>query len=474
MNRLQRLDEPVDYLVTLNGADRIDPDTVLRRMVYEHPIYTGASVAAQRRLPGAEHRPHRLRRRVPRLGLPRGRLRRRRPRGRDVRRDLVTRRGASPRRDVADDRWTPVATPALYDVAIRPHPHASAAPRASSTAATCGSSTSTTSPPGGWPRTAGCRAGCARRSGSRRADHLGDPSRSIKDNVVAFARLHGVDDVARVLMLASPAQRPGRRVSYVFNPLSTHWCYRRRRLAGLPGRRGAQHLRRAARLPAAPGRRRPGGGGQGVLRLPVLRRVAAAYRMRFSAPGDRLHIAMALRRRRARRSPRPCAAPRGRRRSARCAPRPAPPPDDGAPRQRAHPLPGRRSCGCDGCPVPCGRRTIPRRSRRHHRTHARRDERPAREQDRVMTTVQRSERGTQGRFPCRGPTRPTGPAWPRPPTVPVHARIAEARVPPRGARRCRCGSCCPTGGVLGAGGKRRPGHAAGPAGQRASPGSAPT
>ena len=52
MNRLQDLDEPVDYLVTLNATDRIDPDTVLRRMVYEHPVYTAASVAAQRRLPG--------------------------------------------------------------------------------------------------------------------------------------------------------------------------------------------------------------------------------------------------------------------------------------------------------------------------------------------------------------------------------------------------------------------------------------
>jgi predicted NAD/FAD-binding protein len=51
MNRLHDLDEPVDYLVTLNAADRIDSSTVLRRMVYEHPIYTGTSVAAQRRLP---------------------------------------------------------------------------------------------------------------------------------------------------------------------------------------------------------------------------------------------------------------------------------------------------------------------------------------------------------------------------------------------------------------------------------------
>ena len=51
MNRLHAIDEPVDYLVTLNATDRIEPGSVLRRMVYEHPVYTAASVAAQRRLP---------------------------------------------------------------------------------------------------------------------------------------------------------------------------------------------------------------------------------------------------------------------------------------------------------------------------------------------------------------------------------------------------------------------------------------
>ncbi|HVH23955.1 MAG TPA: FAD-dependent oxidoreductase [Pseudonocardia sp.] len=51
MNRLQRLAEPDDYVVTLNGAGRIAPDRVLARMTYQHPIYTPESVAAQRRLP---------------------------------------------------------------------------------------------------------------------------------------------------------------------------------------------------------------------------------------------------------------------------------------------------------------------------------------------------------------------------------------------------------------------------------------
>ena len=51
MNRLQRLAEPADYVVTLNGADRVDPRRVIATMQYEHPIYTPASVAAARRLP---------------------------------------------------------------------------------------------------------------------------------------------------------------------------------------------------------------------------------------------------------------------------------------------------------------------------------------------------------------------------------------------------------------------------------------
>jgi predicted NAD/FAD-binding protein len=51
MNRLQRFDAACDYLVTLNATDAIDPATVIARMVYEHPVYTPESVAAQARLP---------------------------------------------------------------------------------------------------------------------------------------------------------------------------------------------------------------------------------------------------------------------------------------------------------------------------------------------------------------------------------------------------------------------------------------
>jgi uncharacterized protein len=50
LNRLQGLDEPADYLVTLNALDRVRPQRMLARMTYGHPVYDQRSVAAQRRL----------------------------------------------------------------------------------------------------------------------------------------------------------------------------------------------------------------------------------------------------------------------------------------------------------------------------------------------------------------------------------------------------------------------------------------
>jgi predicted NAD/FAD-binding protein len=49
MNRLQSLVADRDYLVTLNRSEAIDPDAVIRRIDYAHPIYTPEGVAAQRR-----------------------------------------------------------------------------------------------------------------------------------------------------------------------------------------------------------------------------------------------------------------------------------------------------------------------------------------------------------------------------------------------------------------------------------------
>ncbi|HCU72387.1 MAG: FAD-dependent oxidoreductase [Chloroflexi bacterium] len=49
MNRLQRLNSPDTFCVTLNQASVIDPETVCARMTYQHPIFNSSAVAAQAR-----------------------------------------------------------------------------------------------------------------------------------------------------------------------------------------------------------------------------------------------------------------------------------------------------------------------------------------------------------------------------------------------------------------------------------------
>ena len=51
LSRLQGLSTPEPLLLTLGGSDRVDPTRIVERMEYEHPIYTPASVAAQKRFP---------------------------------------------------------------------------------------------------------------------------------------------------------------------------------------------------------------------------------------------------------------------------------------------------------------------------------------------------------------------------------------------------------------------------------------
>jgi predicted NAD/FAD-binding protein len=49
MNCLQRLNARQQYFVTLNSADLIRPEAVLRTVNYEHPVFTAKAVNAQRR-----------------------------------------------------------------------------------------------------------------------------------------------------------------------------------------------------------------------------------------------------------------------------------------------------------------------------------------------------------------------------------------------------------------------------------------
>jgi uncharacterized protein len=49
MNNLQRLRSRENYFVTLNRTEEIDPAKVIRRISYDHPVYTKEGVAAQAR-----------------------------------------------------------------------------------------------------------------------------------------------------------------------------------------------------------------------------------------------------------------------------------------------------------------------------------------------------------------------------------------------------------------------------------------
>lgn len=55
LNRLQALDEPLAYCVSLNCDEWVDPARVLRRISYAHPLFSADSVAAQPRLAGLGH-----------------------------------------------------------------------------------------------------------------------------------------------------------------------------------------------------------------------------------------------------------------------------------------------------------------------------------------------------------------------------------------------------------------------------------
>ena len=53
MNRLQGLSGTDDLVVTLNGADQVDPSAVVAEMTYAHPVFTPAAVDAAARLRSA-------------------------------------------------------------------------------------------------------------------------------------------------------------------------------------------------------------------------------------------------------------------------------------------------------------------------------------------------------------------------------------------------------------------------------------
>ena len=219
LTRLMRLPTETHYLVTLGGEGVVDPASVIDRMEYEHPLYTPASVAAQRRLPeldtdrlafaGAYHGWgfHEDGARsglaaATRLGLPwPGQT------AGDTAGDTI---GETATGRAADVR------PGLYRTVVR---HTRRAPlrRTFEHASYTWLVDLDDLPDHG--RLAGVLGTWEAR------DHLGSPTLSIRENVEAFLARHDVrlgtgSGAGRILMAAHP-----RTLGHCFNPISVFWCF---------------------------------------------------------------------------------------------------------------------------------------------------------------------------------------------------------------------------------------------------------
>jgi DUF1365 family protein len=126
-------------------------------------------------------------------------------------------------------------------------------------------------------------------------DHIGAPTRSIRENVVEWARDQGVDvRDDRILMLAN-----ARSFGYVFNPLCIFWCLRRGAAVASPD---------AVHCVVAEVHNTYGGRHAYLIETPVKANVAkdfyvspfnsvdGDYDMRFSLPAEELTATISLRR----------------------------------------------------------------------------------------------------------------------------------------------------------------------------------
>ena len=169
-------------------------------MMYEHPhLHAGVRCRAT---PAARLNDDatRLRRRLPRLGLPRGRLPLRRA-ARAARRRLGGRAGEARRLLTSVDDATHVRRDA-------------GAPRRSSTAATCWLST--------WTTCRGCRGAAAVRAvRGARPPRRTRPAR-LRANIDALPRRARHRSARRHGSRCSPTPAV---LGYVFNPLTLYWCH---------------------------------------------------------------------------------------------------------------------------------------------------------------------------------------------------------------------------------------------------------
>jgi predicted NAD/FAD-binding protein len=193
LTRLQRLPTETRYLVTLGGEDLVDPDTVLARMEYAHPLYTPASVAAQRQLPTANTA------RIAFAGAYHG----------WGFHEDGARSGVAAAAHLGL-RWdSPVVPmPGMYESRIR-HTRRRPFRRTFEHRAHTWLVDLAALPEHGTLGTFAAR------------DHLGSPDRTIRENVDGFLAEHGVDlPGGRVVMAAN-----ARAFGYCFNPITVFWCF---------------------------------------------------------------------------------------------------------------------------------------------------------------------------------------------------------------------------------------------------------
>jgi uncharacterized protein len=194
LTRLQCLPTDTRYLVTLGGEDLVDPDTVISRMEYAHPLYTPESVAAQRLLPAANTR------RIAFAGAYHG----------WGFHEDGARSGAAAAAHLGLSWDGPaLPQPGTYATTVR---HTRRRPFRR----TLEHRTHT------WLVDVDAPPDHGRLGTFEARDHLGRADRTIRENVDAFLAGHGIDLGAsgRVLMAAN-----ARAFGYCFNPISVFWCF---------------------------------------------------------------------------------------------------------------------------------------------------------------------------------------------------------------------------------------------------------
>ncbi|KQZ75983.1 dehydrogenase [Nocardioides sp. Root151] len=195
LTRLQRLPTDRPYLVTLGGADLVDPATVIETMEYEHPLYTPSSVAAQRRLPELD---------TDRLAFAGA------YHGWGFHEDGAASGARAAERLGFAWSVTPAAVEAgrVYETSVR-HVRRGPVEHAFDNASHAWLVDLDDLPPARWAASFEAR------------DHLGSPDHSLRRNVDDFLATQGIAlHGGRILMLANP-----RALGHCFNPISVYWCH---------------------------------------------------------------------------------------------------------------------------------------------------------------------------------------------------------------------------------------------------------